>query len=50
DKPNHDASICWYRYDSSNAKPQARGYNPSSNPKPPHFNPYARPTAHLAIP
>ncbi|MCH85303.1 retrovirus-related pol polyprotein from transposon TNT 1-94 [Trifolium medium] len=50
DKPNHDATICWYMYDSSTAKPQARGYNPSSNPKPPHFNPYARPTAHLAIP
>ncbi|MCI53364.1 hypothetical protein A2U01_0074610, partial [Trifolium medium] len=37
-------------FDSSTAKPQARGYNASSNPSPPHFNPYARPTAHLAIP
>jgi histone deacetylase 1/2 len=47
---NHDAAICWYRYEPQSAKPQARGYNPHSNSRVPHFNPYARPTANLALP
>jgi histone deacetylase 1/2 len=47
---NHDAAICWYRYEPPSSKPYARGYNPSANPRTPHFNPYSRPTAHLALP
>jgi histone deacetylase 1/2 len=49
-RSNHDASICWYRYDPPSAKPQGCGYNNATTSRPPHFNPYARPTAHLAIP
>ncbi|MCH81597.1 retrovirus-related Pol polyprotein from transposon TNT 1-94, partial [Trifolium medium] len=36
-KPNHDAVKCWYRYDP----------NPVRAPQ---FNPYMRPSAHLAMP
>ncbi|PNX94499.1 retrovirus-related Pol polyprotein from transposon TNT 1-94, partial [Trifolium pratense] len=49
-KPNHEAAGCWYRYDPPTAKPHARGYNAGQSSRPTHYNPYPRPTAHLAIP
>ncbi|GAU41285.1 hypothetical protein TSUD_349250 [Trifolium subterraneum] len=49
-KPNHDAVNCWHRYDPPYAKPYARGYNVGQSSRPTHFNPYFRPTAHLAMP
>ncbi|PNX79443.1 retrovirus-related Pol polyprotein from transposon TNT 1-94, partial [Trifolium pratense] len=49
-KPNHDAANCWHRYEPPNSRPNARGYNAGFAPRPSHFNPYARPSANLAIP
>ncbi|PNX93258.1 histone deacetylase, partial [Trifolium pratense] len=50
-KANHEALNCWHRYEPpQSARPNPRGYNAPSGSRPPHYNPYARPTAHLAIP
>ncbi|MCI50333.1 retrovirus-related pol polyprotein from transposon TNT 1-94, partial [Trifolium medium] len=50
-KGNHDASICWYMYDSNpSQRPRGHGHNPGYTARPPQDNPYPRPSAHLAIP
>ncbi|MCH84911.1 retrovirus-related pol polyprotein from transposon TNT 1-94, partial [Trifolium medium] len=49
-KPNHEALNCWHMYEPQSAKPNSRGYNAPSASRPPLYNPYARPTAQLAIP
>ncbi|CAJ2657636.1 unnamed protein product [Trifolium pratense] len=49
-KSNHDAAICWYRYEPPPSKPKGRGHNAGNTSRPLHYNPYPRPTAHLAIP
>ncbi|GAU43936.1 hypothetical protein TSUD_135840 [Trifolium subterraneum] len=49
-KPNHEAIDCWYRYDPPSARHNNRGYSKGPPSRPPHFNPYPCPTAHLAIP
>jgi hypothetical protein len=37
-------------YDSNAMRPAQRGYNVGPLPRPPQFNPYMRPSAHLAMP
>jgi histone deacetylase 1/2 len=49
-KPNHDAVGCWYRFDPQAMKSNSRGNNVGSSHRPPNFNPYMRPSAHLAMP
>ncbi|PNY18109.1 retrovirus-related Pol polyprotein from transposon TNT 1-94 [Trifolium pratense] len=49
-KPNHDAINCWYRYDPQAMRPNTRGHNTGPSPRPQHFSPYMRPSAHLAMP
>ncbi|PNX93512.1 histone deacetylase, partial [Trifolium pratense] len=49
-KSNHDAANCWFRYDPPNSRPNARGHNAGFTSRQPHYNPYPRPSAHLAIP
>jgi histone deacetylase 1/2 len=49
-KPNHDATICWYRYDfNPNIPSQGHGFN-AGPPRPQTNNSYMNPSAHLAIP
>jgi histone deacetylase 1/2 len=48
-KPNHDVIGCWYRFDPQAMRSNARGHNTGPPPRPPHFNPYMRPSAHLAM-
>ena len=48
-KPNHDAINCWYRYDPQAMNQNSRGgYQVGPSNRPQNFNPYMRPTAHLA--
>ncbi|PNX90864.1 retrovirus-related Pol polyprotein from transposon TNT 1-94, partial [Trifolium pratense] len=49
-KSNHDAANCWHRYAPPSSRTNARGYNAGNSSRPLHYNPYPRPTAHLAIP
>lgn len=50
-KPNHDAINCWYRYDPQAMNQNSRGgYQVGPSNRPQNFNPYMRPTAHLAMP
>ncbi|GAU26016.1 hypothetical protein TSUD_64040 [Trifolium subterraneum] len=49
-KHNHDAANCWYRYDPPSSRYNARGYNAGSTSRQPQYNPYPRPSAHLALP
>jgi histone deacetylase 1/2 len=49
-KPNHDAIGCWYRFDPQAMRQNARGYHAEPSHRPQNFNPYARPSAHLAMP
>ncbi|KAK2449415.1 hypothetical protein QL285_008613 [Trifolium repens] len=49
-KPNHDATICWYRYDANpNMPSQGRGFNAGPS-RPRNTNPYMNPSANLALP
>ncbi|GAU29238.1 hypothetical protein TSUD_362280 [Trifolium subterraneum] len=49
-KANHDAAICWYRYEPPSSRSNACGHNAGSSSRPPPYNPYPRPSAHLALP
>ncbi|GAU11134.1 hypothetical protein TSUD_197580 [Trifolium subterraneum] len=49
-KLNHDALNCWHRYEPQSTKPNSCGYHAPSGSRPPPYNPYARPSAHLAVP
>ncbi|GAU30708.1 hypothetical protein TSUD_39320 [Trifolium subterraneum] len=49
-KSNHDAANCWYRYEPPSSRTNGRGYNAGNTSRPPLYNPYPRPSAHLALP
>ncbi|GAU43783.1 hypothetical protein TSUD_378080 [Trifolium subterraneum] len=49
-KLNHDAANCWHRYAPPNSRHSGRGYNAGFAYRPPHYNPYPRPSANLALP
>ncbi|GAU39478.1 hypothetical protein TSUD_159100 [Trifolium subterraneum] len=49
-KSNHDATNCWYRYEPPSSRANARGYNAGNTSRAPPYNPYPRPSAHLALP